>query len=142
MLNRVDAKTVPIVAMTADAYNKDVQKSLGRRLRGDQNGSRKIFDALQHTSIYIVDRETMITYYENPIAQQYSVKERIGKPCYSSHGNTSMCSSCPIRTQEHVSFVSRGDLNMVLLSTRCGNHLEWTSFLSDFCCRNRWICHT
>lgn len=77
--------------------------------------AEKIFDALQHTGIYIVDRETMITYYENPIAQQYSVKERIGKPCYSSHGNTSMCSSCPIRTQEHVSFVSRGDLNMVFI---------------------------
>ena len=26
-----------------------------------------------------------------------------------------MCSSCPIRTQEHVSFVSRGDLNMVFI---------------------------
>ena len=36
--------------------------------------AEKIFDALQHTGIYIVDRETMITYYENPIAQQYSVK--------------------------------------------------------------------
>ena len=46
-----------------------------------------------------------------------------------------MCSSCPIRTQEHVSFVSRGDLNMVFYCPQCGNHLEWiVPFLSDFCC--------
>ena len=75
----------------------------------------KIFDAFEHTGIYIVDRDTMMTYYENPTAQKYSVKNRIGKPCYSIHGNTSICKSCPLRSPNHVSFVNRADHGMVLV---------------------------
>ncbi|MDD3347315.1 hybrid sensor histidine kinase/response regulator [Oscillibacter sp.] len=74
-----------------------------------------IFDNFKHTGIYIVDRDTLITYYENPVAQAYSVKNRIGKPCYSIHGNKEMCASCPIRSKDHVSFVNHSDANMIFI---------------------------
>ena len=82
-----------------------------------------LFDRFEHIGVYIVDRETMNTYYENPIAQRYSGKDRIGKPCYSIHGNLGMCSSCPIRKADHVSLVNRTDLNMVF-AVRC-EETDW-----------------
>ena len=77
--------------------------------------SEKVFDSLQHTGVYIVDRETFVTYYENPVAQRTSVKNRIGIPCYTIHGNQSVCSSCPIRKENHTSFVNRNDLGMIFI---------------------------
>lgn len=80
-----------------------------------QMNARKIFDKFEHSGIYIVDRDTLITYYENPITKVYTGKDRIGKPCYSIHGNSGMCSSCPIRKENHTSYVTRSDYNMVFV---------------------------
>ncbi|MDD3279642.1 MAG: response regulator [Lachnospiraceae bacterium] len=71
------------------------------------------FEGLEHTGIYIIDPETFTVLYENPVAQKYSVKNRIGQPCYSIHGNKGMCKNCPLRTQEHRSFVNRSDHDMI-----------------------------
>ena len=81
------------------------------------------YDKLEHTGVYIVDKDTLITYYENPVAQKYSIQNRIGQPCYSIHGNTSMCSSCPLRKKEGVSFVNRIDLKMVFKLT--SEEVQW-----------------
>lgn len=85
--------------------------------------AEEVFDSLEHIGIYVVDKESLIVYYENPTAQKYSVKNRIGKPCYSIHGNIDMCSSCPIRKKDHVSYVVRNDHNMVF-DMKC-SELVW-----------------
>lgn len=71
------------------------------------------FERQKHTGIYIIDADTMTVLYENPIAQQYSEVNRIGKPCFSIHGNNSMCKSCPLRSPNHTSLVNRSDHNMI-----------------------------
>ncbi len=70
---------------------------------------------LEFRTIYIVDRETFVTYYENPVAQKTSVKNRIGLPCYSIHGNNSVCASCSVRKENRTSFVTRNDLGMIFI---------------------------
>lgn len=70
-------------------------------------------ESFVHTGIYCIDRNSMEVVYENATARNYSEKERIGKPCYESHGNTSICFSCPLRKPDRTSFVIREDYGMI-----------------------------
>ena len=79
-----------------------------------QDNTVMFLESFEHTGIYIIDRQTMEVYYENATAQKYTVKDRIGQPCYKVHGNKSMCASCPLRNKERISYVNREDYGMVL----------------------------
>ncbi len=70
-------------------------------------------ESFEHTGIYIIDRETLVVYYENRTAKKYTVKDRIGQPCYLVHGNKSMCYSCPLRNKDRITYVTREDHGMV-----------------------------
>lgn len=74
-------------------------------------------ESFEHTGIYIIDRETMEVYFENSTAQKYTVKDRVGQPCYLVHGNKSMCASCPLRNKERKTYVNRDDHGMVFSVT-------------------------
>ncbi|MDD3338983.1 MAG: hypothetical protein PHS82_09040, partial [Lachnospiraceae bacterium] len=80
-----------------------------------QNELTFFLESFRHTGIYLIDRTTMEVYYENAIAQKYTVEDRIGRPCYQVHGNKTMCSSCPLRKPERVSHVIREDLGMTFV---------------------------
>ena len=73
----------------------------------------EFLESFEHTGIYVIDRETMEVYYENKTAKKYTVKDRIGQPCYLAHGNKSMCATCPLRNKERISYVHREDHGMV-----------------------------
>lgn len=72
-------------------------------------------ESLPHTSVYIINRETMEVFYENKTSRKHIVQNRIGKPCYLVHGNQSMCASCPLRKADKVSYAVREDIHMVLV---------------------------
>ncbi|MDD3219429.1 MAG: response regulator [Lachnospiraceae bacterium] len=80
-----------------------------------QNDLNIFLESFQHTGIYIIDRVSMVVYYENSVAAKYTAKDRIGEPCYLVHENQNMCASCPLRHKDWTSYVIREDLDMVFV---------------------------
>ncbi len=94
----------------------------------EQEEMIEFLESVEHLGIYIVDRKTMEVYYENATARRYTVKDRIGQPCYLVHGNKSMCASCPLRNKDRVSYVNREDHGMVF-SVKAKN-ITWKGIAS------------
>ena len=82
-----------------------------------QDEMTEFLESFEHTGIYIIDRKTMEVYYENATAKKYTIKDRIGQPCYLVHGNKSMCATCPLRDEKRITYVNREDHGMVFSVT-------------------------
>ncbi len=78
-------------------------------------GLETFINSFKHTGIYIIDRDSMEVYYENDTARKYTGRNRNGEACYLTHGNNSMCASCPLRREDKTSFVIREDYGMVFI---------------------------